>query len=97
VANAGNEYDQGLIPQLAHDSIIANTISPQAGEPVPQRSSEQASAIRRRNPGFEELDDFPSDFVTESVQVVDRAWIVFNPPGQGPGAPERWSGVAWDC
>ncbi len=92
-----DQNDQRLVPQLTDDAIIPHTIPPQANKTVPQRLSEQSRTVGSRDPGFEVFENFPADFPAQAIEVVDRARIVFNPPGQEPGAPERSSGIAGDC
>ena len=47
--------------------------------------------VGRRDPGFQIPNNLTPDVAAQAIEVVDRARIVFNPPGQGPCVPGRCS------
>jgi len=94
MTNAHDKNDQRVVPQRAYDPVIADAIAPETVQLMAKGLPKYARIVGRRDPGLKIADDVSPDVRAESVQIVDRPRVVFNRPGQEPGAPGRWSGAA---
>ena len=83
VLDGQNKHHAGLFSNVANNSVIANTITPQPAKFMTQGLPEAAGVFVGRNADVYVVKNFPLHGAVNHLQVFLNPRVVFNLPGQG--------------
>lgn len=83
VLDGQHKYHAGLFPNVANDSVIANTITPQPSKLMTQGFSEAARVFIRGDASIHVVENFPLHCPVNGPEVLFDPRVVINRPGQG--------------
>lgn len=83
MSNAQHHDCDGLVVDVANQTVITDAVFPVAAEIFPTQGLAQAARVGQWGDAFaQHLDDARLHRLVEAFQLVERARVELNPPGQ---------------
>jgi hypothetical protein len=78
VFDGQNKHEAGLVPNVANNPVIANTITPQPAKIMTQGLPEAARVFVCGNAGIHVVKNFSLDCPVNGLEVFFNPWVVLD-------------------
>ena len=82
MSHADDQHHQSVLDDLAHDSIVADTVAMKSVQTSAQGFSADGRVVERRDLLLQVRDDLPLDASVEFLECSERLLFELNRPGQ---------------
>jgi hypothetical protein len=90
MSNPNDKHHKAPVFDATHDTVVADTVPPEAPQPSSQGVTMTAGMLSKRHAFVPGLDDAPLDTAVQCFQLSQSSLSMRNHPRQALASPHRW-------